>query len=234
MKQAPPSPDSSWNLGRFAKTFTFFNGNPLLKLVPFAPSGAPSVRRPEPTIATSAETTIFDFGSLDKREFEALWAPLDDVVMGGVSASQIVQAEHGATLSGVTSSKNNGGFCSARTRNVDPAFNLGAFTGVAVKVFCERGMRYKIILRDREGWDTVAWCHSFDTTPGKWMDLKVPFSSFIPVVRGSTTKLSQPIDSSSIYSVQLMLSKYEYDGALNPNFEEGPFSLGIAPIRAYK
>ncbi len=34
--------------------------------------------------------------------------------------------------------------------------------------------------------------------------------------------------------VQVMLSKYEYSGALNPNFIEGPFQLQFGPIRAYK
>ena len=40
--------EESWNLGRFAKTFSFFNGNPLLKLIPFVPSKEPSVRQPPP------------------------------------------------------------------------------------------------------------------------------------------------------------------------------------------
>eukprot|EP00961_Rhodomonas_salina_P167695 2260396-Rhodomonas_salina.1 len=47
-----------------------------------------------------------------------------------------------------------------------------------MKVRCERGMRYKIILRDREGWDTVAWCYSFDTVPGK-----VPTTRLARVIR---------------------------------------------------
>ncbi|KAJ1467244.1 hypothetical protein T484DRAFT_1859460 [Baffinella frigidus] len=64
-------------------------------------------------------------------------------------------------------------------------------------------MRYKIIIRDAEGWDTVAWCHSFDTKKGQWMDLKVPLSSFIPVFRGNTLKGEKKpasIDKSSIFS----------------------------------
>lgn len=233
MQKTTPSPDKSWNVGRFAKTFTFFNGNPILKLIPFVPSGSPSVPRPDPVQLSSSETVVWDFASLDSAAFASLWAPLDDVVMGGGSASAISQAEHGATLAGVTSSLNSGGFCSARTRNVSPAYDLGGYKGVAMKVRCERGMRYKIILRDREGWDTVAWCYSFDTVPGKWMDLKVPFSSFIPVVRGNTITPKEPIRPSSLYSVQVMLSKYEYDGHLNPNFTEGPFQLDFGPIRAF-
>jgi len=221
--------------GRFAKTLTFFNGNPLLKLVGFAKT--PSVPRPEPTQngVFGRETVLWGFDDMTDAQFAALWAPLDDVVMGGVSSSEIVRAPHGATLRGATSSRNNGGFCSARTRNVDPGFNIEGRSAIAVRVKCDKGMRYKIILRDREGWDTVAWCHSFDARKGQWMDLKVPLKEFIPVFRGTTLKgADRPaaIDAASIYSAQMMLSKYEYDGGLNPNFQEGPFELQFGPIRA--
>lgn len=32
---------------------------------------------------------------------------------------------------------------------------------------------------------------------------------------------------------QLMFSKFEYDGKLNPTFVEGPFELPVSSIRAY-
>jgi len=32
---------------------------------------------------------------------------------------------------------------------------------------------------------------------------------------------------------QLMFSKFEYDGKLNPTFKEGPFELPLSSIRAY-
>lgn len=38
---------------------------------------------------------------------------------------------------------------------------------------------------------------------------------------------------STVYAFQMMLSKFEYDGQLNPNFKEGPFSLTISSIEAY-
>ena len=47
----------------------------------------------------------------------------------------------------------------------------------------------------------------------QWMDLKAPLKDFIPVVRGSTLRKSaRYIDKTKIFSVQLMISKYEYDG----------------------
>jgi uncharacterized protein YbjT (DUF2867 family) len=41
------------------------------------------------------------------------------------------------------------------------------------------------------------------------------------------------MDISKVCSVQLMLSKFEYDGALNPAFNPGGFALEIASIQAY-
>jgi len=226
--------ENSWNFGRFAKTFGFFNGNPLLKLIPFAPSGEPSVKQPDPVVSGN-ELVLWNFQGMDKREFENMWAPLDDVVMGGVSVSNIKLAEHGATLVGETSSRNNGGFCSARSKNCDPAYDITGYSSLGMRVRCDRGMRYKVILRDAPGWDTIAWCFSFDTKAGQWMDLKVPLKDFIPVVRGNTLRdAPRKINTANIYSVQVMLSKYEYDGALNPNFQEGPFSLDFGAVRALR
>jgi len=225
----------NWNFGRFVQTFGFFNGNPLLKLIPFMPSGAPSVPQPAPVTVSGNELALWSFEGMDQRSFDKIWAPLDDVVMGGVSVSNVKLAEHGATLSGETSSRNNGGFCSARTRNCDPPFDITGYSSLGVRVKCDKGMHYKIILRDEDGWDTIAWCYSFDTKPNQWIDLKAPLKDFIPVVRGNTLRNAQRgIDRAKIYSVQLMISKYEYDGALNPNFLEGSFNLDFGAVRALK
>ena len=81
----------------------------------------------------------------------------------------------------------------------------------------------------------VAWCKSFDLEQGKDVDVRVPFTEFIPVFRGTTLKTqNNPIDQKKVFSVQIMVSKYEYDGALNPNFTEGAFQLEFGNIRAYK
>ncbi|EKX55114.1 complex I intermediate associated protein [Guillardia theta CCMP2712] len=224
----------SWEFSRFARTWQFFNGNPLRNFIPFLPSSTPKVKRPEAGV-TGREMLLWDFKDMNQEGLENIWAALDDVVMGGVSLSNIKLAEHGATFSGETSSRNSGGFCSVRTRNVDPPFNLEGYKSLRMRARCDKGMRYKVILRDKEGWDTTAWCYSFDTKRGQWMDVEAPLDKFIPVVRGRTLRSpSKGIDLSRIYSVQVMLSKYEYDGELNPNFEEGRFCFQFGPIRAAK
>jgi hypothetical protein len=67
---------------------------------------------------------------------------------------------------------------------------------------------------------------------GQWQTITLPFSSFAPVFRAKSLPSGPPLDPSCVSSIQLMLSKFEYDGALNPAFRPGPFTLPITDIRA--
>ncbi len=78
---------------------------------------------------------------------------------------------------------------------------------------------------------SVVFC-SFDTQPG-WQTVRVAFKDFVPVFRAKTVRGGAPLDRSSIMSLQIMLSKFEYDGALNPSFRAGRFELPIQSIMAY-
>ncbi|GAX82458.1 hypothetical protein CEUSTIGMA_g9885.t1 [Chlamydomonas eustigma] len=168
------------------------------------------------------------------------WGALDDVVMGGVSLSSIQSfrghgesAEEAAMVfRGVVSTSNSGGFASVRSRNFDPALDLGAYHGLELRLKGD-GQRYKLILRTDPGWDSIAYCYSFDTQAGSWQTLRIPFSEFFPVFRAKRLKDASGLDPTKLYSVQLMLSKFEYDGELNPNFSAGEFSLPITRIAAY-
>ena len=70
-----------------------------------------------------------------------------------------------------------------------------------------------------------------------WCRVRLPFAAFLATRRAKTVPGAPPLSSSpsssSIVSVQLMLSKFEYDGALNPVFEPGPFCLQIKEIKGY-
>ncbi|XP_064972741.1 uncharacterized protein LOC135616926 isoform X2 [Musa acuminata AAA Group] len=54
-----------------------------------------------------------------------------------------------------------------------------------------------------------------------------------PIFRARTVVDAAPFDPSNIISLQLMYSKFEYDGKLNPTFVEGSFQLPFSSIRAY-
>jgi hypothetical protein len=62
-------------------------------------------------------------------------------------------------FSGEVSTENNGGFASVRSKNFDPAWDLGGYEGIRVTLKGE-GQRYKLILRTSGAWDAVCYCVS--------------------------------------------------------------------------
>ncbi|YAF96785.1 MAG: CIA30 family protein [Nodularia sp. CChRGM 3473] len=177
------------------------------------------------------EKLIFDFTN-PSAELKFVWGAVDDVVMGGVSASNMQLVENAAVFAGNVSTANSGGFASVRTKNFDPPFNLSGYAGVELRVKGD-GQRYKLFLRTDTKWDGVGYSYSFDTVADTWMNIRIPFSELIPVFRAKVVTDCPPIDVSRISSFQLMLSKFEYDGALNPKFTPGGFALQVESIKAY-
>ncbi|XP_062218698.1 protein HIGH CHLOROPHYLL FLUORESCENCE PHENOTYPE 173, chloroplastic-like isoform X2 [Phragmites australis] len=166
------------------------------------------------------------FGLKGNLSGKIVWGALDDVVMGGVSEStfQILPtgSETGGTtglFKGIVSTSNNGGFTSIRTKNFTVPEDLSAYDGIELRVKGD-GRRYKLIIQTSVEWDAVGYTASFDTTKGEWQSPR-------------TMTDAPPFDASNITSLQLMFSKFEYDGKLNPTFIEGPFELPFSSIRAY-
>ena len=182
-------------------------------------------------IAPTESQIIFDFAN-PNTDLQETWGAVDDVVMGGVSQSQIRLADGRAIFTGIVSTDNNGGFASVRTRNFSPPMDLGAYEGIELKVTGD-GKRYKFITRCEGKWDGVGYCYSFDTIYDYPTIVRIPFKDLIPVFRAKTVSEATQLDAEKIYSMQLMLSKFEYDGELNPKFEPGSFKLEVEYIKAY-
>ncbi|MDJ0904294.1 MAG: CIA30 family protein [Xenococcus sp. MO_188.B8] len=178
-----------------------------------------------------SDKILFDFTN-PTADIKETWGALDDVVMGGVSQSNILLANNKAIFSGIVSTDNNGGFASVRTRNFQPPIDLSGFEGIELKVKGD-GKRYKFITRCEGKWDGIGYCYSFDTIYNFPTTIRIPFKDLIPVFRAKTVADAEQLDSSKIYSMQLMLSKFEYDGGLNPKFEAGSFGIEIEYIKAY-
>ena len=153
---------------------------------------------------------------------------LDDVVMGGASRSGFQIVEGAGVFSGKITDANNGGFASVRSRNCDPPLDLSRSDYLALRVKGD-GRRYKLILRTDPGWDSLTYCASFDTKKSSddFETVKIPWSSFRPVFRAKSATGAPPLDTSRIVSLQLMLSKFEYDGALNPTHTPGTFNFEL-------
>ncbi len=181
-------------------------------------------------LAPSTQLGLFDFTQPDVN-LQATWGAVDDVVMGGVSESGIRLADGYALFSGNVSTDNSGGFASVRTRNFEPSFNLSNYRGIELRVKGD-GQRYKLFLRTETRWDGVGYAYSFDTIADEWITIQVPFQALVPIFRAKTVS-DAPLDTTQICSLQLMLSKFEYDKALNPRFTPGLFSLQVESISAY-
>ncbi|MBE9158395.1 CIA30 family protein [Nodosilinea sp. LEGE 06152] len=177
------------------------------------------------------EATLFDFRQSDPA-IAALWGSLDDGVMGGVSTSQ-VQWQNGLRFVGQVSTANSGGFASVRTRNLEPPLNLGQWQGTVLYAQGD-GQRYKWILRDNPGWDSLAYCRSFDTQTDRLSEVRVPFLEMVATRRARTVPEATSLNPAQLYSMQLMLSKFEYDGGLNPAFQAGSFGLTVQRLGVYR
>ena len=182
-------------------------------------------------IFPATDKLLFDFAN-PNADIKEAWGAVDDVVMGGVSQSNIRLADNKAIFSGIVSTDNNGGFASVRTRNFEPPLDLSDYEGIELKVIGD-GKRYKFITRCEGKWDGIGYCYSFDTVYNFPTTIRIPFQDLIPVFRAKTVKEASQLDSTKVYSMQLMLSKFEYDGELNPQFEAGSFSLQVDYIKAY-
>lgn len=185
------------------------------------------------------EQLVIDFA--DPHCDLSAWGALDDVVMGGVSEGSFFirrldelsdRAQH-AIFAGNISTDNSGGFSSVRTKNFEPPFNFLGWTGMRLRVKGD-GQRYKFILRNSSGWDSPAYIYSFDTVADEWKTVYAPFAEMVPTFRAKSVPDAPQLNPQSVFSLQLMLSKFEYDQRLNPSFSSGSFELAIAEIGVYR
>lgn len=211
-----------WEFFRFLKTASFYGA--------FKPK-LPFLKEKTPDGSLGVQPGSIIWSSSDQNP-ELEWGPLDDVVMGGASKSDLAPGgKFNSVWSGFVTSANNGGFAGIRTKIFNPFKDASTCRGFILKVKGD-GNRFKFIARDDTEWNGIAWSTSFDTTAGKTIDVKIPWSKLIPT-RFARTVQTAPFDTKKITGIQLSLSKFEYDGGLNPNFTEGPFRLEVETISLF-
>jgi len=161
------------------------------------------------------------------------WGALDDVVMGGVSKSNIDPKTFTGYWTGFVTSANNGGFAGIRSKLFEPPRDCRSARGVILSLTGD-GNRYKFIARDDVEWNGIAWSYSFDTQAGKQIQVKIPFEKLRPTRFARTDPtIGRPFNSENLTGLQMSLSKFEYDGALNPKFTEGSFALQLESIKLF-
>lgn len=226
-----------WNPLRLLQTLAYFQVVPFFGSLDWLFPAPPIALATPPTAPMNSPTlTLFDFSQLNPS-LEQVWGAVDDVVMGGVSESQMQWRDQRAIFAGVVSTGNGGGFASVRTRNLNPPLNLEGYQGLTLQVRGD-GQRYKFLLRCQGGWDSLAYAAGFDTVadlpPAQWQTVTIPWEQMRPVFRAKTVSNAPPLASNQITSMQIMLSKFEYDGELNQNFRPGAFQLEVRSIAAYR
>lgn len=159
-------------------------------------------------------TVLFRFAAAADT---AAWRAIDDVVMGGVSASRLSHDPGGwAVFSGIVSLDNNGGFASVRA-----PLSLPDDPGTAFLLTVRGdGKRYKFSVRTDRAFDGVAYQASFQPPVGEWVTLRLAGSDFMASWRGRTLESAPPLDLKYVRQVGLLIA----------DRQAGPFRLDVGAI----
>jgi len=154
------------------------------------------------------------------RSTAADWLAVNDGVMGGISSSTMeVTSDGTGVFAGRLSLENNGGFASVRT--VLESGDLSRFVGLVLRVRGD-GRRYQVRLRTDARFDGLAYQAEFDTAPGRWTTVVLPFDTFAPTFRGYVPRNAPPLDPGAIRQL----------GFLIGDKREGVFRLEVQRIVA--
>eukprot|EP00933_Yihiella_yeosuensis_P071861 TRINITY_DN80091_c0_g1_i1.p1 TRINITY_DN80091_c0_g1~~TRINITY_DN80091_c0_g1_i1.p1 ORF type:complete len:318 (-),score=38.51 TRINITY_DN80091_c0_g1_i1:252-1205(-) len=208
----------SWDLGRAVQTAAYFDALPNPVNMFRGNRDANVAIRPGQTL-WSAENPE-----------ELQWGSLDDVVMGGASRSSI----EGNVWTGTVITQ-GGGFAGIRTKAFEPAYDVSRCIGLKLRLKGGGGQRFKFIIRDSYDWNGIAWSYAFETKtllPGQTVEVSAPFEMFVPTLYARRVP-SAEFNRKLLTAMQITLSKFEYDGSLNPNFQAGDFSVTLESIETY-
>ena len=165
--------------------------------------------------ALAMVTVLLDF---DAAADIALWRPVDDVVMGGVSRSAFEAAAPGvARFAGTVSLEFGGGFASVRTPPRD--WDTAGATAFVLRVRGD-GRTYKFTLRTGDGFDGIQYQARFAPPAGEWTMLRLPVAEFAPTFRGRRVPFAPALDPARVRALGLMIS----------DKQAGPFELLVDRI----
>jgi len=157
---------------------------------------------------------LFDFSKAAARSG---WHAVDDVVMGGVSASGLVATSPDtAAFEGTVSLDRGGGFASIRSPQ--RSWDLSAFSGLLLRAKGD-GKQYKLtVYTDASG---ISYRYPFEAQDD-WETYFAPFDAFMPMRRGRRVPDAPPLDPSAISTIGFLIS----------DKQAGPFRLELRWIQA--
>jgi monofunctional biosynthetic peptidoglycan transglycosylase len=189
----------------------------VLNLLPYGHS----ILSGEMPMSTVVDSTRSVFNFKDNKQADQ-WIAVNDNVMGGLSDGKAYLSEDSCLIfSGLISLENNGGFSSIRTLPQD--FELSDYKGIRIRIMGD-GRKYQFRLRDNRNFDGVAFKQEFQTTANTWIEIDLPFESFLPSYRGRILQDVQPVVATEIRQM----------GFLIADKEAGPFILKVSEIKAFK
>jgi NADH dehydrogenase [ubiquinone] 1 alpha subcomplex assembly factor 1 len=160
-------------------------------------------------------SVLFDFGDPGSV---ALWHPINDGVMGGLSISQLRHDRAGhAEFAGQVSLDNNGGFASVRCLAGD--YGRDGALAYLLDVRGD-GKRYKLNLRTENRFDGINYQARFDPPAGVWTTCRLAGADFLPTWRGRPVPDAPPLDTTRVQQMGLMIA----------DRQAGPFCLAIRAI----
>lgn len=162
-------------------------------------------------------STLFDFS--DPRSALA-WRSIDDVVMGGLSASALEFLGDRAAFRGVVSLENNGGFASVRC--LPREFGLAGQRGLELDLIGD-GHACKLGLRLDENFDGVTYQTTFTAPAGRRSLVRVDFTELAPTFRGRRVPDAPAFEPARATQLGLLVGDKQV----------GPFSLELFAVRAY-
>lgn len=131
------------------------------------------------------------------------WQSVNDVVMGGVSKSQLTHVDQLAVFSGYVSMENNGGFASVKRRVCVSAVNQESVLHIRVM---GDGKRYQLRLKQSSQPNSPAYGAGFCTQANIWQQFEFRLSDFKATLRGKRLTDAPPLWWSDITQLGFLIA----------------------------
>jgi uncharacterized protein YbjT (DUF2867 family) len=160
------------------------------------------------------------------------WEVMDDVIMGGSSASTLAPAgpdpaDSTACLWSGTLVVEGGGFCGVRTRGGAPV-DAARFDGLALRVRGDGStLKLNVKTEAQLGAPEAVYQGLVPTAAGEWATVALAWGDFVPTRRARFDPAAPPLRGPDVRQVGLVLSRFEFNGAPNPACRPGPFKVEI-------
>jgi len=210
-----------WDVLRFVSQSSKFVRPPPIPFLGGSRNGGTRKVLPGETIwspsSTSSTKNLFQF------------APLDDVVMGGVSSSTI--DNNTGMWTGTVTDENNGGFVGIRSTPFPNglSMDMSDCKGMELRLRLGDGKRFKFVVRDSTEFNGVCWTTSFDAAVNggvgsgltknfdisrkdnvgddfKGITVRIPFDKQVPTIFAKTVP-GKVFDVKNVVGFQLAYSK---------------------------